>query len=87
MMSKKKPARQEIDTTLNWGAWEKEPSVFPWYYDEKETCYIIEGRAEVEDMHGNVMSFGKGDWVEFEAGLECTWKISETIRKKFRFGN
>ena len=33
-----KPDDQEIKKTENWDRWEKEPSEFPWYYDEKETC-------------------------------------------------
>ena len=86
-MQKIKPAQQQIDSTENWGLWEKEPSVFHWYYAEKETCFILEGKAEVVDKKGNILSFGEGDWVEFEQGLECTWKITEPIRKKFRFGN
>ena len=61
-------------------------SEFPWYYDEKETCYILEGNAVVTDNKGNKIEFGPGDWVEFEQGLECNWKILKTIRKKYRFG-
>ena len=28
----------------------------------------------------------EGDWVEFEQGLECSWKIDKTIRKRYKFG-
>ena len=85
-MKVKKPSNTEIELTKDWGAWEKEPSEFPWYYDEKETCYILEGKAEVSDKKGNKISFQSGDWVEFEAGLECAWKITEEIKKRFLFG-
>lgn len=85
-MFKKKPSQQEIIIAGNWGTWEKEPSVFEWFYDEKETCYILEGEASVTDKEGNTISFEKGDWVEFKAGLSCTWTISKAIRKKFYFG-
>ena len=82
----KKPTSAEIDATKSWGLWEKEPSIFPWSYSQKETCYILEGEAKVIAKDGKSVSFGKGDWVEFEQGLDCTWKISKTIRKRYKFG-
>ena len=82
----RKPSQKEIESTRNWGDWSKEPSTFPWFYDEKETCYILSGHAEVEDHSGNKIEFKAGDWVEFEEGLSCTWKIIETIKKKYKFG-
>lgn len=81
-----KPNEEEIKNTENWGTWGKEPSEFPWYYDDKETCYILEGHASVKDENGNEISFGPGDMVEFERGLKCTWKIDKTIKKRFMFG-
>lgn len=81
-----KPTQKEIESTENWDEWNKEPSTFPWFYDEKETCYILSGKAEVTDPNGNKINFGAGDWVEFEKGLSCTWKITETINKKYYFG-
>lgn len=85
-MKVKKPAPEDIGQTSSWGTWSKEPSEFPWYYDDKETCYILEGNATVTDKAGNAISFSAGDWVEFEPGLECTWKIEKAIRKKYKFG-
>ena len=86
-MYKKLPSQEETKSTVNWGTWEKEPSEFPWSYDQKETCYILEGSATVRDKSGNELPFAKGDWVVFEEGLECTWKILETIKKRYKFGN
>ncbi len=86
MMKVKKPTEQEIKTTENWSIWGKEPSKFPWYYDDKETCYILEGEATVTDNQGNKINFRQGDMVEFEQGLECTWEIKKTIKKKYKFG-
>ena len=85
-MKSKKATTEEIEQSSSWGTWSKEPSEFPWYYDEKETCYILEGNATVTDTNGNQLSFGPGDLVEFEQGLECTWKIDKTIKKKYKFG-
>ena len=36
----------------NWPIWEKEESEFPWYYDEPETCYILEGEVIVTPEGG-----------------------------------
>lgn len=85
-MRVKKPEQSEIETTSSWGRWDKEPSEFPWFYDDKETCYILEGEAEVTASDGKTISFKQGDWVEFEQGLECTWKIKKTIKKRYKFG-
>ncbi|MBN2274367.1 MAG: cupin domain-containing protein [Bacteroidales bacterium] len=86
MMKVKRPTEQEIRQTETWDTWSKEPSEFAWLYDDKETCYILEGNARVVDKHGHSIEFGPGDWVEFEQGLECTWMVTKGIRKKYRFG-
>lgn len=86
MMKVRKPTDQEIRQAETWGTWSKEPSEFPWSYDDKETCYILEGNARVVDNQGHSIEFGPGDWVEFEQGLECKWTILKGIRKKYKFG-
>jgi uncharacterized cupin superfamily protein len=86
MMKVRKPSAGEIDQASAWDTWTKEPSKFSWSYDEKETCYILEGNAKVTDRQGNSIEFGPGDWVVFKQGLECQWTIVKTIRKKYRFG-
>lgn len=81
-----KPTDQEIANTSSWGTWSKEESEFPWFYDEMETCYILEGEAKAWDKNGNKIAFKAGDMVQFEQGLECTWKITNAIKKKYKFG-
>jgi hypothetical protein len=68
-----------------WSLWECEPSTFDWEYDEKETCYVLEGRVKVKTSNGEV-EFGKGDLVTFPKGLKCTWNVMEKIRKVYKFG-
>ena len=85
-MKVRKATSNDIGKTGDWGTWSKEVSEFSWFYDEKETCYILEGEATVYDEKGNSISFSKGDWVEFEKGLSCTWKIHKAIYKKYLFG-
>ncbi len=85
-MKKKKPSQEEIADTLNWGTWQKEPSEFPWFYSQKEICYILEGSATVVTSNGDTIEFEAGDLVEFEEGLECMWKIDQKIVKRYQFG-
>ena len=65
--------------------WTKEISTFPWHYDEKETCLILEGRVTVTTADGDV-TFGAGDYVVFPEGLDCTWNVTKPVRKHYRFG-
>jgi len=69
----------------DWPIWTKEASTFDWEYEDKETCYLLEGDVTVKTDKGEV-SFGKGDMVTFEKGLACTWQIKKDVRKHYRFG-
>ena len=80
------PSNDEINKTTEWGIWTKEPSEFPWHYDDTETCLILEGSAEVTDSEGNKIQFKTGDMVQFRTGLSCTWKVTESLRKRYKFG-
>ena len=68
----------------SWPIWTKEPSKFDWHYDEKETCYILEGEVTIETSDGSV-SFGKNDLVTFPKGLSCTWQVKKPVRKHYQF--
>ena len=85
-MNVKKPTDTDREKAQSWSTWTKEVSEFPWYYDERETCLILEGQATVIDSEGNSITFGPGDWVEFEKGVSCTWKIASSIKKRYIFG-
>ncbi len=82
----KKPTEKEKKEMQSCDIWEKEISEFPWQYDEKETCLIIEGKAEVTTEDGKKVKFGEGDYVIFPIGLKCTWEIIQPIRKYYKFG-
>ena len=69
----------------SWSIWTKEPSIFDWHYDEKETCYLLEGEVTVKTPDASV-HFGKGDLVTFPKGLSCTWNVKKAVRKHYRFG-
>lgn len=85
-MKVRKPTAEEKKQAELWNSWSKEKSEFQWAYDEDEICYILEGEAQVIDDKGNLISFGAGDWVEFPAGLKCTWNITKDIKKRYKLG-
>lgn len=70
----------------SWPVWEKEISEFPWTYDEREICYLLEGDVVVTPEEGEPIRFGKGDLVTFPSGMRCRWKILRHVRKHYRFG-
>jgi uncharacterized cupin superfamily protein len=44
----------------DWPVWSKEPSEFPWFYDETEVCYLLAGRVVVTPERGEPVEFGRG---------------------------
>lgn len=69
----------------NWPIWEKEESSFDWYYDQKETCYFLEGEVEIELPEGNKIKIEKGDLAIFPKGLKCKWHIKKKVKKHYNF--
>ena len=69
----------------NWPIWTKEASRFPWHYDDREQCLILEGeivvRAEEEEYH-----IRAGDFVTFAKGLDCEWEVIKPVKKHYAFG-
>jgi hypothetical protein len=84
-----RPDRDHLERlgVFDWPVWEKEVSTFPWHYDEREVCYILEGQVTVTpDDGGEPVTVGEGDLVTFPEGMDCTWEIHRDIRKHYRFG-
>ncbi|MFH1245877.1 MAG: cupin domain-containing protein [Candidatus Omnitrophota bacterium] len=69
-----------------WPVWEKRVSKFNWSYDEKETCFFIQGKVIVTAKDGKSVQVGAGDLVTFPQGLVCVWDIQEDVRKHYNFG-
>ncbi|UCH88294.1 MAG: cupin domain-containing protein [Thermoplasmata archaeon] len=84
----KKPDKKELEekNVFSWPIWEKEVSTFDWHYDERETCYILEGKVRVEPKDGKPVEFGPGDFVTFPKGMDCVWKVTKPVRKHYNFG-
>jgi uncharacterized protein len=81
----KKPGKQEKETCEKWPIWECKPSIFDWEYTQTETCLILKGKVTVTDKKGNSVSFGAGDFVVFPVDLECTWHVTEAVKKHYNF--
>jgi len=79
------PAKLEVMGVYDWPIWEKEASTFPWTYDSRETCYLLEGEAWVTPEGGKPVLIQEGDLVTFPAGMSCTWEIRAPIRKHYSF--
>ena len=69
----------------NWPIWTCEASTFDWHYDQKETCYLLEGEVTIRAGEEEV-SFGAGDLVVFPEGLDCVWEVRSPVRKHYKFG-
>ena len=82
----RKPTPEEEAQMKACPIWEKEPSEFPWHYDEQETCLLIEGQVEVTTEDGQKVQFGAGDYVVLPKGLDCTWNVTQAVRKHYKFG-
>ncbi len=83
----RKPDPQELEKlgVREWPIWEHGKDTFPWHYDMKEVCYILEGKVRVKTDEETV-EFGAGDLVTFPAGLSCEWHILEPVRKHYQLG-
>ena len=84
-IEKKEEAELDSLGVGNWPIWTCEPSDFDWHYDQRETCYILEGEVTVRTTAGQV-SFGPGDFVTFPQGLDCRWQVKKPVRKHYNFG-
>ena len=71
----------------SWPTWTCSESSFDWTYDDKETCFLIEGEVTVTSKGGQFVKFGAGDLVTFPAGMKCRWDVHKAVRKHYRFGD
>ena len=69
---------------FSWPIWSCEMSEFDWEYDDKESCYLLEGEVVVSTSLETV-KFSSGDFVVFPKGLKCRWKVIKPVRKHYSF--
>lgn len=70
----------------HWPIWEKGESVFPWFYEFEENCYILEGEAVIMASGCEPFTIKAGDLVTFPEGLTCRWEITKPLRKHYQLG-
>jgi hypothetical protein len=83
----REPAKALLESlgVLHWPVWEKEVSIFPWQYEQTETCYLLDGDVLITPQGQEPVCIGAGDLVTFPAGMSCTWDIRKPVRKHYRF--
>lgn len=71
----------------DWPTWEKEVSIFPWSFQDKETAFILEGECVMTPDDGSeAVTFTVGDLVVFPRGLNCTWEVKKALKKHYKHG-
>ncbi len=69
----------------SWPIWNCDVSEFPWTYDRRETCYLLEGEVVVTPDRGSAVPIKAGDLVIFPAGMSCRWNVLQAVRKHYQF--
>jgi uncharacterized cupin superfamily protein len=69
----------------SWPIWSCDVSQFPWSYDAKETCYLLEGKVVVTPDGAKPVTIKAGDLAVFPAGMSCQWNVLQSVRKHYRF--
>lgn len=77
-------ARLNALGVAGWPTWKKEVSRFDWVFHEQEQAYIIEGECVVTPLNGQPVTFAKGDFVTFPAGLKVSWEVLQPLHKHYR---
>ena len=70
---------------FSWPIWSCEISEFDWEYGDSESCYLLDGKVEVQSEFETVQ-FSAGDFVVFPKGLKCRWRVTSPVRKHYSFG-
>ena len=70
---------------MSWPIWACEISEFDWEYGDSESCYLLDGKVEVQSEFETVR-FSAGDFVVFPRGLKCRWRVTSPVRKHYSFG-
>ena len=70
----------------SWPTWGCDIGSFPWSYGESESCYVLAGKVTVTPTDGReAVTFVKGDFVTFPAGMSCKWDVQEAVSKHYMF--
>ncbi|CAN6460625.1 unnamed protein product [Victoria cruziana] len=69
-----------------WPKWGCPPGKFPLKFDAQETCYFLKGKVRAYRRGSSeFVEFGAGDLVVVPKGLSCTWEVSASVDKHYKF--
>lgn len=88
IMVEQNPSKGRLEAlrVFDWPIWSCEVSDFPWSYQQREVCYLLEGKAVVTPEDGAPVELSAGDLVLFPAGMNCQWEVEKAVRKHYRLG-
>lgn len=89
IMVEQHPSAERLEQlgVMDWPVWRGEVSAFPWQYDQREVCYLLEGQTVITpDGDGAPVEIAAGDLVIFPAGMSCQWEVLQPVRKQYRCG-
>lgn len=88
IMVEQNPSRERLEAlrVFDWPIWSCEVSDFPWSYQQREVCYLLEGKVVVTPEGGAPVELSAGDLVVFPAGMNCQWEVEKAVRKHYRLG-
>ncbi|GAB4841275.1 hypothetical protein Ancab_022007 [Ancistrocladus abbreviatus] len=76
----------------SWPKWGCCPGRYQLKFDAQETCYLLKGKVRAYPKSGSSSSsssecveFGAGDLVVIPKGLSCTWDVSVSVDKYYKF--
>ncbi|GER24996.1 RmlC-like cupins superfamily protein [Striga asiatica] len=86
----KNPSQSQLSQLgiKSWPKWGCPPGKYQFKYDAQETCYLVRGKVKVHPRNqeeGESVEFGAGDLVVIPKGLSCTWDVSITVDKHYKF--
>ncbi|KAK7337968.1 hypothetical protein VNO77_18562 [Canavalia gladiata] len=78
----------EMDVN-SWPKWGCPPGKYMLKFDAQQTCYLLRGRVKVYPKDSSIyaapVEFGAGDLVTIPKGLRCTWDVSVSVDKHYKF--
>ena len=88
IMVEQKPSRERLEQVgvFSWPIWSCEVAQFPFSYDQREVCYLLEGEVVVTPDNGAPLEIEAGDLVIFPAGMNCQWDVLKPVQKHYRLG-
>ncbi|KAK4767548.1 hypothetical protein SAY87_023499 [Trapa incisa] len=69
-----------------WPKWACPPGKYNLKFDAEETCYLLKGKVRAYPRGSpEFVEFGAGDLVTIPKGLSCTWDVSVSVDKYYKF--